>query len=69
MRLQPFIPLFLTFTLGGCDKIGREPLTYAPVPDGVYVPPKDLTVVTLLDFVKSHSELSTLAEILGDCGG
>lgn len=69
MQLHLSTALFLTFTLGCCDKIGREPLTYAPVPDGIYVPPKNSTVVTLLDFVKAHSELTTLAEVLGECGG
>lgn len=69
MRLFRLIALLQAFTVGCCDKTGRQPLTYALIPEGVYVPPKNSTIVTLLDFVHSRSDLTTLATIIGECGG
>lgn len=63
---MPFLALFASAI---CDRTDREPLTYAPIPDGTYVPPKASGVTTLLDFVKSRSDLTILAEILEECGG
>lgn len=69
MRLFRVITSILTFTGGFCDKTGRQPLTYAPIPEGVYVPLKNSSTLTLLDFVKSRSDLSILAEIVEKLGG
>lgn len=55
--------------LGLCDRIDREPLTYATVPEGTYVPPKNSNVTTLLDFIKSRDDLTSLAGVLAECGG
>ncbi|KAH9209661.1 FAS1 domain-containing protein [Leptodontidium sp. 2 PMI_412] len=54
---------------GSCDHTNREPLTYAPIPEGTYVVPKNASITTLLDFVKSRDDLSTLASVLGQAGG
>ncbi|CZR65749.1 uncharacterized protein PAC_15649 [Phialocephala subalpina] len=60
--------LALTISVS-CDNLGRKPLTYASVPDGTYFPPKNSSVTTLLDFVKSRDDLTTLASVLAECGG
>lgn len=51
------------------DNSSRKPLMYASVPDGVYAPPKNLSITTLLDFVKSRDDLTILAGVLEECGG
>ncbi|KAF8856805.1 hypothetical protein BDZ45DRAFT_803937 [Acephala macrosclerotiorum] len=51
-----------------CDNASRKPLTYASIPDGTYVAPKNSSVTTLLDFVKSRDDLTTLASVLAECG-
>ncbi|KFY91691.1 hypothetical protein V500_04510 [Pseudogymnoascus sp. VKM F-4518 (FW-2643)] len=68
MKLRIFSVIVIT-ALGLCDRIDRQPLTYATVPEGTYVPPKNPNVTTLLDFVKSRSDLTSLASILAECGG
>lgn len=47
----------------------RQALAYAPIPAGIYTPAADDSVTTLLDFIKSRSELSVLAKIISECGG
>ena len=69
MKVSDFLPLLLVFSTSLCDTNSRQPLTYAPVPDGTYIPPKNSSITTLLDFVQSRSDLSVLAGILGECGG
>ena len=69
MKVFNLLALCLLPFLGRCDTSDRQPLTYAAIPDGTYVPAKDSSITTLLDFVKSRSDLSTLASILGECGG
>jgi hypothetical protein len=47
----------------------RQALDYAALPGDVYAPPVDATATTLADFIKSHSELSMLANLISECGG
>lgn len=64
--------LFFLSLLGGlasADIVDRNPLAYFPSPSGTYIPPKDPTITTLLDVVKSRDDLSILAEVLGECAG
>ena len=68
MKLRIFSVIVIT-ALGLCDRIDRQPLTYATIPKGTYVPPKNSTITTLLDFVKSRDDLTTLAGVLAECGG
>jgi hypothetical protein len=63
-----FLPLVLVNS-AICDRTNRPPLTYAPLPANVYEPPKNISVTTLLDFVKSRSDLTILASALEECGG
>ncbi|RFU81201.1 fas1 domain-containing [Trichoderma arundinaceum] len=63
--------LFL-YLLGGfssADVVHHDPLEYFPAPSGTYVPPKDPSIRTLLDVVKSRDDLSILAEVLSECAG
>ncbi|PNP57549.1 hypothetical protein THARTR1_02547 [Trichoderma harzianum] len=63
--------LFLSL-LGGlvsADVVDHDPLAYYPAPSGTYIPPKDPTINTLLDFVKSRDDLSILATVLSECAG
>ncbi|KAH8807801.1 FAS1 domain-containing protein [Xylogone sp. PMI_703] len=69
MRLSTIFPYLLTFTSAYCDILDRQPLSYVPTPEGAYVPSKNSSIVTLLDFVKSREDLSTLAQVLSECGG
>jgi len=69
MKVKSFLCLLLLTSVGRCDTTSRQPLAYAPLPQGTYVPPKNSSVTTLLDFVKSHSDLSVLAGVLAECGG
>jgi hypothetical protein len=69
MKISNLLTFSLIPVLGRCDTSNRQPLTYAAIPDGTYVPPKDSSITTLLDLVQSRSDLSTLASILAECGG
>lgn len=69
MMLLRCLVLFSVITASCCDRIDRQLLSYASVPNGVYVPPKNSSTVTLLDLIKTRSDLSILADILGECGG
>ncbi|KAL7946811.1 FAS1 domain-containing protein [Trichoderma barbatum] len=55
--------------LAAADAVDRDLLEYIPAPSGTYIPPKDSSVTTLLDFVKSRDDLSILATVLNECAG
>lgn len=69
--VKPLIPLFLSLSgsLASADAVDRDPLEYFPSPSGTYIPPKDPSITTLLDVVKSRNDLSILAEVLSECAG
>jgi hypothetical protein len=69
MKISNLVALCFLPVLGRCDTSNRQPLTYAAIPDGTYVPPKNSGITTLLDLVQSRSDLSTLSSILVECGG
>lgn len=61
---------FLVFGLAcAAESLDRRPLSYAPKPEGTYVPPKAPGVVTLLDFIKSRSDLTELAKVINGSAG
>lgn len=47
----------------------RLPLSYRPSPEGLYQPRKPAGSTSLLDYVNSRSDLSTLARILSESAG
>lgn len=51
-------------TTSGSTSSMRQPLSYAPLPDDVYVAPVPNSTVTLLNFIRSRPELSTLAQVV-----
>lgn len=69
--VKPRIPLFLSLlgSLASADVVDHDPLEYFPSPSGTYIPPKDPSIRTLLDVVKSRDDLSMLAEVLSECAG
>ncbi|EHK25770.1 uncharacterized protein TRIVIDRAFT_62437 [Trichoderma virens Gv29-8] len=68
--VKPFIAfLSLLGSLAFADVVDRDPLEYIPAPSGTYIPPKDPSISTLLDFVKSREDLSILATVLNECAG
>ncbi|KAH8679609.1 FAS1 domain-containing protein [Tricladium varicosporioides] len=69
MKLSVLPTLLMLAVLGYCDNTSRKPLTYAAIPDGTYAPAKSPNVTTLLDFVKSRDDLTTLLSILSECAG
>ncbi|EXF76554.1 hypothetical protein CFIO01_12659 [Colletotrichum fioriniae PJ7] len=67
-----FINLLSILTLGTISTgaaADRNPLSYASKPAGTYVPPKISNTTTLLDFIKSRSDLTTLAKVLDGSAG
>ncbi|KFY59652.1 hypothetical protein V496_05606 [Pseudogymnoascus sp. VKM F-4515 (FW-2607)] len=68
MKLRIFSIIFIT-ALGLCDRIDRQPLSYATIPNGTYVLPKNSNITTLLDFVKSRDDLTSLASVLAESAG
>jgi len=69
MKFWGFFVMLALMASGFCDRQNRPPLTYAQLPVNVYKPLKNSSVITLLDFVKSRSDLTTLASVLANCGG
>ncbi|GAC75876.1 actin-related protein Arp2/3 complex, subunit ARPC4 [Moesziomyces antarcticus T-34] len=61
--------LALASSLVGARSTSRRPLSYAPEPQDVYVAPTNMSTTTLLDFVKSRPELSTLLGHLQQSAG
>jgi hypothetical protein len=52
-----------------CEVLDRQPLSFAPIPDGTYIPPNPSGVTTLLDFIQSRQDLSILASVVHEAGG
>lgn len=69
MKFTVFLTLLALAVSVSGDDLTRKPLTYASVPHGTYAPPKNPSVTTLLDFVESRDDLTTLASVLAECGG
>lgn len=51
------------------EVVDRQPLSFVPIPHGTYVAPVTPNVTTLLSFIKSRQDLSTLAAELEETGG
>ncbi|KAI2619459.1 FAS1 domain-containing protein [Hypomontagnella submonticulosa] len=66
--LKVFVFL-LTNSLVLAEDSDRLPLPYRPSPEGLYVPPKPLGSVSLLDYITTRSDLSTLAQVLSGSAG
>ncbi|KAL0779242.1 hypothetical protein CaCOL14_003726 [Colletotrichum acutatum] len=67
-----FINLLSILTLGTISTVtaaDRNPLSYASKPAGTYVLPKTSNMTTLLDLIKSRSDLTTLAKVLDGSAG
>jgi hypothetical protein len=47
----------------------RDPLSYATIPEGVYVPPKNESIMTVLDLLKSRDDCSTLVSHIETSAG
>lgn len=47
----------------------RDPLSYASEPENVYSPAKNASVTTLLDLIRSRSDLSSLAATIQEPAG
>ncbi|KAM0327556.1 hypothetical protein ACHAQA_005847 [Verticillium albo-atrum] len=69
MRFFALIATSLFGTLCHAEVLDRQHLAYAPTPEGTYTVPKVAGKTTLLDFIKSRPDLSTLAEILKEPAG
>ncbi|KAL6886750.1 FAS1 domain-containing protein [Trichoderma evansii] len=61
--------LSLLESLASADIVDHDPLEYFPSPSGTYIPPRDPSIRTLLDVVKSRDDLSILVEVLNECAG
>jgi hypothetical protein len=69
MKFSRLIYALLLVSTGLADRSDRQALTYAALPEDIYTPPINSSVITLLDFIKSRSELSILADLLTECSG
>lgn len=55
--------------LARCEVLDRQPLSFAPVPNDVYIAPNSANVTTLLNFINSREDLSILASVAEQTGG
>ncbi|KAF4779242.1 hypothetical protein HER10_EVM0002163 [Colletotrichum scovillei] len=62
MKLINLLSILTLGTISTVTAAERNPLSYASKPAGTYVPSKTPNTTTLLDFIKSRSDLTTLAE-------
>jgi hypothetical protein len=69
MKFSRLIFTLLLASTGLADRSDRQALTYASLPEGIYAPSVNASITTLLDFIKSRSELSILANLITECGG
>jgi hypothetical protein len=69
MKFSRLICTFLLAATGLADRSDRQALTYAALPEGIYTPSVNASITTLLDFIKSRSDLSILANLITECGG
>ncbi|KAI8153376.1 hypothetical protein K4K49_008596 [Colletotrichum sp. SAR 10_70] len=69
MKLSTFLGFIVFGVVCAGGSSDRRPLSYVPKPDGTYVPAKADGVTTLLDFVKSRSDLTELAKVLSGSAG
>ncbi|WYZ39150.1 hypothetical protein EsH8_III_001064 [Colletotrichum jinshuiense] len=69
MKIPTIVCILSLGAISVVDASDRRLLSYAPKPDGTYVLPTSPNVTTLLDFVKSRSDLTTLAKVLNESAG
>jgi hypothetical protein len=69
MKFSRLIFTFLLASTGLADRSDRQALAYAALPEGIYTPSVNASITTLLDFIKSRSDLSILANLITECGG
>ncbi|CRK12250.1 hypothetical protein BN1723_004859, partial [Verticillium longisporum] len=69
MRLSNVIVTSLFGALCSAEVVDRQQLAYAPTPEGTWTVPKVQGKTTLLDFINSRSDLTTLAELLKEPAG
>ncbi|KXH48045.1 hypothetical protein CSIM01_11004 [Colletotrichum simmondsii] len=69
MKLINLLRILTLGTISTVTSAERKPLSYASKPAGTYVAPKTSNTTTLLDFIKSRSDLTTLAEVLNGSAG
>ncbi|KAF3797210.1 hypothetical protein GCG54_00009180 [Colletotrichum gloeosporioides] len=69
MKLSTVLGFIIFGPVCAAGSSDRRPLSYAPKPDGTYVPAKADGVITLLDFVNSRSDLAELAKVLNGSAG
>jgi hypothetical protein len=69
MRLQSLLSILGLAAVAQAKVFDRQVLSYAPIPEGTYVPPTKPGEVTLLDFIKSRDDLSELAKVVSETPG
>lgn len=70
MKVQWILPLLSLAASAQAKIVDRQLLTYAPLPEGTYEPPTKPSELTLLDFIHSREELSSLSDVVsGSAGG
>lgn len=69
MKLLSLLPILGLAAVGQAKVFDRQILSYAPIPEGTYVPPTKPGEVTLLDFIKSRDDLSELAKVVSETPG
>ncbi|ORY58838.1 FAS1 domain-containing protein [Pseudomassariella vexata] len=69
MKLCDIIPIVALCGTVAAESHDRRPLSYAPKPAGQYIVPKPEGTESLLDFIRSRSDLSVLAEVIANSSG
>jgi uncharacterized surface protein with fasciclin (FAS1) repeats len=62
-------PSALISAASNTSSASRAPLSYAPDPPNLYVPSTNNSTLTLLEFIKSRPELSTLLSTIKEPAG
>ncbi|KAF9784828.1 hypothetical protein IL306_006996, partial [Fusarium sp. DS 682] len=69
MKFQLHLALYAAVALCEAKVFDRLPLSYAPIPDGIYQPPSKGAETTLLNFIKSRDDLSKLLNVVEQTPG
>ncbi|EEU34961.1 uncharacterized protein NECHADRAFT_78540 [Fusarium vanettenii 77-13-4] len=66
MRFYSIFLSALAASTSLCEVVDRQPLTFAPIPEDIYVAPASDTI---LEFIQSREDLSILSSTLDQLGG
>lgn len=69
MKFQHVLAIWGLASTARAKVFDRQPLSYAAIPEGTYVPPNDPGETTLLGLINSREDLSELAKLVNRTPG